>query len=100
MAVLDRQPDDQPDVLEKARGVLSRFRKYHETKSSVRAGQPLWELSPSDLSARGMLGPWEFNLMESSFAALPALAAAKLLRLLFTERPEVAQARESLSPVL
>lgn len=72
-------PDFGIDPSEK----VNRLKRFLETKKAVKRGERLFEFTKPELRARNYMGPWEFNLTESVFAALPALAALKVLDFLY-----------------
>jgi hypothetical protein len=96
----EHQTDDTPDLLQPLRDQWGRLRKYRTTKTAIRRGVPTWELSAAQLKAQGLSGPWEQEILESAFAALPALLLLKVLHFLFAEREEVALTRATLSEVV
>jgi hypothetical protein len=58
------------------------LRKFWRTRSAILGGDPLYDYSKQKLDADGFLGPWQFNLTQSTIAGLPALIIPFCARLL------------------
>jgi hypothetical protein len=72
-------PSELFEPIESIRRVI----RFWKTRNAVMSGERLYDFSKSKLDKLGYLGPWKFNLVQSSIAAFPSvliIALAHLLR--------------------
>ena len=63
-------------------------RKFWRTRKAILAGEPLWDLSPTQLRAANHYSGARFNLAESALAAAPGVIAGRFIDLLLPD-PQV-----------
>lgn len=49
------------------------FGKFWRTRQAVLSGEPLYKYPKKELDRRKLLGPWKFNIIQSSIAGLPSV---------------------------
>jgi len=85
-------PDDEfegPSDLFEPISRFKKLKKFWKTRDSVLAGVPLYEYSKAKLSQEGLMGPWEFNVTQSTLAGLPGSAIA-IASAIFIGQPDAA----------
>ena len=87
------KPDDVEEPTElfewfnKVQDVL----KFWKTRDAILGGEPVYEYDRRQLSESGYLGPWHFNLTQSTLSGLPALLIPLILRILHLSKTTPAQ---------
>jgi len=81
----DKELDNHPDFGLSPYEKFSHIKSFIRTKRAISKGEPLFDYNKSQLEGNSYMGPWKFNLTESIFAVLPALAALNILTFLFPE---------------
>jgi len=79
---------DQPELLKSLRKRVKDVHSFWRTRRAIRDGKLLYDYAKTDLESNGLMGPWTFNLAESVFVAIPALATSKVLSFLYPP-PEI-----------
>jgi len=59
------------------------FRKFWNTRKAILSGVPLYDWDSSQRQKSGYLNHWNFNIQESTLAALPVILLTKVLDFLF-----------------
>jgi hypothetical protein len=70
------EPSSMVEPLEKIREIT----KFWKTRRAILSGLPLYDFSKKALDDEGYLGPWKFNLLQSTLSALPAVIVPFLAR--------------------
>jgi hypothetical protein len=75
-------PDaDGPAELFQPLEFLRKGKSFWKTREAILRKLPVFDYSKSDLQKQGLMGPWKFNVTQSTIAALPGstYAAVQLL---------------------
>lgn len=55
---------------------LKELKSFWRTRQAVLGGEALHELTKDELKQRELMGPWKFNIVQSTLSALPSVAIA------------------------
>jgi len=58
---------------------LKLWKDFWRTRATALHNPEIAKLSNQELDASGLLGPWKFNLIQSGFATLPAIAIGRVI---------------------
>jgi hypothetical protein len=62
------------------------IQKFLKTRTAIVSGETLYKDMKSDLSSRGLMGPWVFNITQSTICSIPGMTMAAFAWLLDVHR--------------
>jgi len=84
-SVPDAGETDGPSAIFEPLEFLHKVKKFSKTRAAVLNKVPLYDYSSAQLEHQGFMGAWNFNLAQSTIAALPGTTYTGLKRLLFEQ---------------
>lgn len=61
---------------------ISRLKRFWRTRTAILEGEALYDFSKKKLESLGLMGPWKFNLTQSSLAGIPSLVLLGVFHLI------------------
>lgn len=83
----DPQLKDIAPVLHDPVDRVTKLSSYFLTRSMVLRGHALWDLGKTELSSRGLMAPWTFNVYQSALSALPIICYSAINAFVYPATP-------------